>query len=208
MNHRPTPHPGPVGHGLAGQPGAIVAAQHGRVAAPGGDAVQFVEEVPPVLERSTRPPRHPRVCSSTMDTTVTGLPSVVASKGRSTAHTRLGASAFGGSGVVLVPSRVRRRFWGTRRPSSRHRRWILLWLTCQPSSSGVVVGVAEPAPRMILGPRWSPVPQRGVRIGWCRRRGRPWLGGSVLPGHAAGEPFTHAHHADGVRDTPPAGVPG
>ena len=36
---------GPVGHGLAGQLGAIVAAQHGRVAAPGGDAVQFVEEV-------------------------------------------------------------------------------------------------------------------------------------------------------------------
>ncbi len=33
----------------------MVAAQHGRVAAPGGDAVQFVEEVLSGMERSTRP---------------------------------------------------------------------------------------------------------------------------------------------------------
>ncbi len=52
---------------------------------------------------------------------------------KSTAHTLFGASAFGGFGVVLVPSRLCRRRCGTRSPSSRHSRWTFLWLTFQPS---------------------------------------------------------------------------
>jgi hypothetical protein len=45
-----------------------------------GEAVQFVDRVVSgdVL-RSTRPPRHSRVCSSTMDAILIGRPSVVAS---------------------------------------------------------------------------------------------------------------------------------
>jgi hypothetical protein len=44
--------------------------------------------------------RHSRVCSSMMDTSLMGRPSVVASNWKSAAHTRLGASAVGVSIVV------------------------------------------------------------------------------------------------------------
>ena len=54
-----------------------------------------------VTERSTRPPRHSRVSSSTMDTPAIGRPSVVASNWKSTAQTLFGASAFGRPGAVL-----------------------------------------------------------------------------------------------------------
>ena len=80
----------------------------------------------PVMLRSTRPPRHSRVCSSTMDTILTGRPSVVASNWKSAAHTVFGASATGGTGVVEVPRRLRRRRCGTRKPPSRQSRWIFL----------------------------------------------------------------------------------
>ena len=46
----------------------------------------------------------------------------------------------------------------------------------------------------------QPLPQRRVRIS---RRAVGWLvslGGSVLPGHPAGEPFTDSHHIDEVVD--------
>jgi hypothetical protein len=48
----------------------------------------------------------------------TGRRSVVESNWKSTAHTRFGASAFGASGAVLEPRRLRRRRIGTRSPSS------------------------------------------------------------------------------------------
>ena len=76
--------------------------------------------------RSTIPPRHSRVCSSTIETILIGRPSVVESNWKSTAHTRLGASAITVSGAVEVPWRLRRRRCGTRSPSSRQRRWIFL----------------------------------------------------------------------------------
>jgi hypothetical protein len=41
---QPDPFAGPVGHRVAGQFRAVVAAQHGRVATHGGEAVQFVDE--------------------------------------------------------------------------------------------------------------------------------------------------------------------
>jgi hypothetical protein len=65
---------------------------------------------------------------------VIGRPSVVASSWKSTAHTTFGASAVGGFGVVEAPRRLRRRRCGKRRPSSRHSRWIFLWLRFQPSA--------------------------------------------------------------------------
>ena len=88
----------------------------------------------PVMERSTRPPRHSRVCSSTMDTILTGRPSVVASNWKPTAHTAFGASATGTVPAVEARRRLRRRRCGTRRPSSRQSRWTFLWWTCQPSA--------------------------------------------------------------------------
>jgi hypothetical protein len=68
-----------------------------------------------------------------IDTSLIGLPSVVASNWKSTAQMRFGASADGRPGAVEVPVRLRRRRCGTRRPSSRQSRWIFLWLTAQPS---------------------------------------------------------------------------
>src|SRR5918994_5626642 len=63
-----------------------------------------------VMLRSTRPPRHSRVCSSTMDTILTGRPSVVVSNWRSTAHTAFGASATarcGRGAEALAPAALR-----------------------------------------------------------------------------------------------------
>ncbi len=75
---------------------------------------------------------HSRVCSSTMEQILIGRPCSSESNGKSTAHTTFGATAAGAS-MVEDPTRLRRRRCGTRRPSSRHSRWIFLWLTVQPS---------------------------------------------------------------------------
>jgi len=58
-----------------------------RVATLAGEAVRFLMSTSAVTDRSTRPPRHSRVCSSTMDTILIVRPSVVASNWKSTAHT-------------------------------------------------------------------------------------------------------------------------
>ena len=75
-----------------------------------------------VTLRSTRLVKHSRVCSSMIETSLMGRPSVVASNWKSTAQTLFGASAVGRPGAVLVPVRLRRRRCGTRRPSSRQSR--------------------------------------------------------------------------------------
>ena len=61
-------------------------------------------------------------------------------------------------------------------------------------SAGVVVGRPEPAARMILGVSAQPLPQRGIGIRGDRRNGFVALGGAVLPGDAAGEPFADPQH--------------
>jgi len=104
-----------------------------------------------------------------IDTILIGRPSVVTSNWKSTAHTRLGASAIAGCGA------------------------------------GVVVGGPEPSARMVLRVGTQPVPQRGVRIGWCCCGGFVALGGTVLPGDAAGEPFTDPQHTlEMTNGSPPA----
>jgi hypothetical protein len=66
--------PGPVGHSGAGQFGAVVAAQYGRVATHGGEAVEFIDEVvagdravDQLAEALTAPrmPRQPSIGPST-----------------------------------------------------------------------------------------------------------------------------------------------
>jgi len=72
-------------------------------------------------------------------------------------------------------------------------------------STGVVVCGPEPPAGMILGVVAQPVPQRGVRVLRCRRGGFVALGGAVLPGHAAGEPFADPQHVLEVTNgRPPA----
>jgi hypothetical protein len=89
------------------------------------------------------------VCSPAIDAILIGRPSVVASNWESTAQTVFGASATGGFGVVDVLRRLRRRFCGTRRPQALD----LLVVHVPALAAGVVAGVAEPAPWMVLRPR-------------------------------------------------------
>ena len=87
-----------------------------------------------VIERSTSPPRHSRVCSSMMDAILIGRPSLVASNWKSTTHTMFGASAVG----IPAAVEVHRRF----APSAlRHPQALfapepldLLVFTVQPSA--------------------------------------------------------------------------
>ena len=65
-------------------------------------------------------------------------------------------------------------------------------------AAGIVVGPAVTPPGMGFGIVPQPLPQRRIRIGWCRAGGLVALGGPVLPGHPAGEPLTQPHHGDEV----------
>src|SRR5699024_10535191 len=62
-----------------------------------------------------------RPCSSTIEQILNALPCSQTSNWKSTAHTTLGASAVGVL-IVEVATRLRRRRWGTRSPSSHDRR--------------------------------------------------------------------------------------
>jgi hypothetical protein len=70
----------------------------------------------------------------------------------------------------------------------------LLVIDDPPVCTGVVIGGPEPAPGMILSVLAKPAPQRGVRILRSSRSGFVSLGGAVLPGHAASEPFADPQH--------------
>jgi len=78
----------------------------------------------PVILRSTIPPKHSPVCSSTIATILIGHPSVVTSNWKSTAHARLGASEITVGGAVELPWPLCRRRCRTRSPSSRQRHCI------------------------------------------------------------------------------------
>jgi hypothetical protein len=62
---------GPVGHRLARQFGAVVAAQHGWVAAGQCEAVQFVDQGVGGDAAPDQLVRHARACSSMIDTSLT-----------------------------------------------------------------------------------------------------------------------------------------
>jgi len=71
--------------------------------------------------------------------------------------------------------------------------------------AGIVVGGAEPSPRVVLCVVAQPSPQRGTWIIGCYRDGLMTLGGAVLPGDAAGEPFADPQHAlEVMNGCPPA----
>lgn len=61
-------------------------------------------------------------------------------------------------------------------------------------ATGVVIGGPEPAARMIFRVLAQPGPQGSVRMVRSDRDGLMTLGGAVLPGHPAGEPFTDPQH--------------
>jgi hypothetical protein len=72
-------------------------------------------------------------------------------------------------------------------------------------TTGVVVSGPEPPARVILGIGTQPVPQRGVGVLRCHRGGLVALSCAVLPGNAAGEPFTDPQHVLEVTNgRPPA----
>lgn len=124
---------GLVGHRDARELGAVVAAQHGRVATHGRDAVEFVDEV--VAGGGAFDESAEAFAGVFVDDRC-DLDRAAVSRGvelEVDGPDRVRVSATGRFGVVDVPRRLRRRFCGTRRPSSRLRRWIFLWFTCQPS---------------------------------------------------------------------------
>jgi hypothetical protein len=100
---------GPVGHRGAGELGAVVAAQHGRIAPVDGEAVEFVDQVSSgdvaldqAAEAFTGVFGHN---GDDLDRSAVGG----GANWKSTAHTTFGASAVGGFGVVEAPRRLRRR---------------------------------------------------------------------------------------------------
>jgi hypothetical protein len=71
--------------------------------------------------------------------------------------------------------------------------------------TGIVVGGAKPAARMVFRVPAKPAPQAGIGVGRGRRRGLASLGDSVLPGHPAGEQLRYTHRTDEVmHGRPPA----
>lgn len=114
-----------------------------------------------MIERSTSPPRHSPVCTSTMDTILTDLPSVVASNWKSTDHTlvrcvserqvrrRRGAPAFA--------ARPLRYAQAARTPQGRR---IFLWLMCQPSARASCSGVCLFLVDMVVAEPSCPVTGR------------------------------------------------
>jgi hypothetical protein len=81
----------------------------------------------------------------------------------------------------------------------------LLVVDCPAFRAGVVIRGSKPPPRMITGVLAKPGPQRRIRIVRHGRHRLAVLGGVVLPGHAASEPFADPQHALKVTNgCPPA----
>jgi hypothetical protein len=69
----------------------------------------------------------------------------------------------------------------------------------------IVVGGAEAASWMVFRVLAKPGAQSGIGVGWGRCGWLVALGGSVLPGHPAGEPLRDTHRVDEVMHSrPPA----
>jgi len=79
-----------------------------------------------VIEYSTFPPNASLVCSSTKESILNGFPAMVESNWKSFAHKSPGLSAWVMVGRSGTPTHFWRCLTTTRRPSSPHKRWILL----------------------------------------------------------------------------------
>ena len=81
----------------------------------------------------------------------------------------------------------------------------LLVIDCPAFGAGVVIGRSEPSPWVVLGVGAKPGPQRRIRVLQRVRDRLVSLGGTVLPGDAAGEPFADPQHVLKVTNgCPPA----
>lgn len=119
------------------------------------------------IERSTSPPRHSRVCSSTIDTILAERPTVVASSWKSTAHTRFGASAAGSGGAVEPPH-------------------VSTKSTCRWQVAGTAALASDQPRRRNLSAQPHPTSQAGHRVG--SRPGRPTGGARTDTGPWLGWP--------------------
>lgn len=61
-------------------------------------------------------------------------------------------------------------------------------------TASIVIRGPKPPPGMVLGILPQPSPQRGIGIFWGLRQRFVALGGAVLPGDAAGEPFANPQY--------------
>ena len=155
------------------------------------------------MDRSTRPPRHSRVCSSTMDTIFTagrrwwrrtGSPPPTPCS----AHPPSGCR--GGAGTEPFAAPALRHPQTFLAPQALH----LLVVHGPALAAGVVVGAAESPPRDASSR--TPQPPRSAASGSAGVDARAVaLGGAVLPGHPAGEPLTDPITVDQVvNGCPPA----
>ena len=113
----------PVSHYTTGEFGAVVTPQHRRIGtAFGGQPVQFGDHMLAGDAALNHPAKaFTGVLVDNRDD-LDRPPIGGTSNWKSTAHTRLGASAVTVGGAVEVPWRLRRRRCGTRSPSSRQSR--------------------------------------------------------------------------------------
>lgn len=197
---------GPVGHSVAGQFGSVVASQDGRVAATlGGDAVEFGAEV--------------LAGDVALDQTTQALAGVFVDDGGDLDRAPVGGGVElevhrpdpvggisgrhvgGGRGAVTFTAAPLRNAQPFRTPKTLN----LLVIDDPAFTAGIVVGRPETTARMVLGVLAQPVPQGGVRILRSARDRFVALGGAVLPGDAAGEPFADPQYPlEVVNSRPPA----
>jgi hypothetical protein len=107
---------------------------------------------------------------------VIGHPSVVTSTWKSTAHTRLGASAITVGGVVELSWPLCPALWRPE-PSLAPKALYFLVIDCPALRVWVVLRGPQPASGMVLGVV-APRPHRGVQIVWGGPDRRVALGGS------------------------------
>lgn len=140
-----------------------------------------------VIERSTSPPKHARVCSSRIDTIFTGRPSSVESNSVRRIRGHRGHGRVTDT-FAAPPLRHPQPFLP---PQALH----LLVIHPPPLIAGVVIGATAPLLGRVFAQRRSCA--RNAASGSeavCAAGGRRWVL-RCCPGHPAGEPFTHPEQA-------------
>jgi len=186
---------GPFSHCGTGQFGSVIASQHcGIAAALGGEMIEFSDEV--------------LAGDGTLDQATEAFAGVFVDDGHDLDRPPVGGGVkleirrpypvgrIGGDGIGRGGRAVAFTTPPLRHPQSfvAPKSLDLLVIHMPALTAGIVIGGPESAARMVLGVGAQPGPQRRIRVGRCCRCGLMPLGSAVLPGDAAGEPFTDPQH--------------
>jgi hypothetical protein len=197
---------GPVGHCAAGQFGSVVTPQHRWIGA--ALAAQTVELGDQVLAGDTALDHPTEAFAGVFVDDGDDLDRPSVSGGvelevhRPHPVGRIGGYGqwCGGAAVAFAPSTLRHS-----KPFLAPKALDLLVIQCPAFRASVVIRGPEASPRMLLGVPAKPGPQRRITVPRRVRDRLVSLGGAVLPGDAAGEPFADPQHALEVTNCcPPA----